>query len=155
MITKGFYIGAFFLGLYFFWSFFYFSFHILSWSRRGPATQPLHNEGWSPELADRTWLLNQHTCRWHTLDLILLAIFVIDNVGLLYNSNLTIFDIETRGFAPRCVKAESLVPEGSLIGYKTKKKERTKNMNLINMIKFLLPHFFYVVDHCEKKERKT
>ena len=31
-------------------------------------------------------------------------------------------DFSTRGFAPRCVKAESLGPEGSMIGYKTKKK---------------------------------
>ena len=34
---------------------------------------------------------------------------------------------KTRGFALRCVKAESLDPEGSMIGYKTKKKERTKD----------------------------
>ena len=42
-------------------------------------------------------------------------------------------DSETRGFAPRCVKAESLGPEGSMIGYDEKKK-RTKNMNLISSI---------------------
>ena len=34
----------------------------------------------------------------------------------------------TRGIAPRCVDAESLGPEGTMIGYKTKKKERTKNI---------------------------
>ena len=33
---------------------------------------------------------------------------------------------ETRGFSPRCVKAESLGPEGSMIGYKTKKKNEHK-----------------------------
>ena len=48
MITKGFY-RSFFFFLYVFCSFFYFSFHILSWSLRGPATQPLHNEGRRPE----------------------------------------------------------------------------------------------------------
>ena len=36
------------------------------------------------------------------------------------------------GAAPLvCVDAESLGPEGTMIGYTTKKKERTKNINLI------------------------
>ena len=34
---------------------FFFSCHILSCSLRGPATQPLHNEGRSPESSIRTW----------------------------------------------------------------------------------------------------
>ena len=42
--------------------------------------------------------------------------------------------IITRGFALRCVKAESLGPEGSMIGYDTKKKKRTKNINLTSSI---------------------
>ena len=33
---------------------------------------------------------------------------------------------ETRGFAPRCVKAESLDPEGTMIGYETKNKRMNK-----------------------------
>ena len=32
----------------------------------------------------------------------------------------------TRGFAPRCVKAESLDPEGSMIGYETKNQRMNK-----------------------------
>jgi len=40
----------------------------------------------------------------------------------------------TRAFGPRCVKAESLVPEGSMIRYGTKKKKRTKNINLTSSI---------------------
>ena len=40
---------------------------------------------------------------------------------------------KTRGFAPRCVDAESLGLKGSMIGY-TEKNELTKNINLINMI---------------------
>ena len=39
----------------------------------------------------------------------------------------------TRAFGPRCVKAESLGPEGSMIRYGTKKK-RTKNINLTSSI---------------------
>ena len=34
--------------------------------------------------------------------------------------------IATRGFAPRCGDAESLGPEGTLIGYKTKRKRTNK-----------------------------
>ena len=43
--------------------------------------------------------------------------------------------LQTRGFAPRCVKAELLGPEGSMIGYETKKKKTNeKNMNLTSSI---------------------
>ena len=46
----------------------------------------------------------------------------------------------TRAFGPRCVKAESLGPEGSMIRYGTKEKK--------------LPQFYFILDHLEKKRRK-
>ena len=45
-----------------------------------------------------------------------------------FNSKATVCmeTLSTRGFAPRCVKAETLVPEGSMIRYDTKKKNEQK-----------------------------
>ena len=40
----------------------------------------------------------------------------------------------TRAFGPRCVKAESLGPEGSMIGYETKNKRMNEQYKIIKMI---------------------
>ena len=42
--------------------------------------------------------------------------------------------ITTRAFGPRCVKAESLGPEGSMIGYDKKKKRTKKQKSTWNPI---------------------
>ena len=42
--------------------------------------------------------------------------------------------VTTRAFGPRCVKAESLGPEGSMIGYETKNKRMNEQYKIIKMI---------------------
>ena len=44
---------------------------------------------------------------------------------------------ETRAFGPRCVKAESLDPEGSMIGYDMKIKNEQKNKKALEIRYFL------------------